>query len=186
MNDKLPRIYQLVVEEHLRKYANKIILRAGPRQVGKTTCLKQLDPSRTYVTLDDPQARQLAIADPKLFLSRFKAPLLIDEFQYAPQLLPIIKMAVDQSNRYGDYWLTGSQQFLMMKDIKESLAGRVAIFNLLGQKLLVLVDEEQAAGFYQARWNVTNNFGNQIASGLYVYRLKAGEFTQVKKMILMQ
>lgn len=110
-----------------------VLLLTGPRQVGKTTLLRHLCGSeRRYVTLDDPTLRTLAIEDPALFLQRFEPPVLIDEIQYAPQLLPLIKMAVDTDRRPGRFWLTGSQQFQMMKGISETLAGRVAILNLLG------------------------------------------------------
>jgi predicted AAA+ superfamily ATPase len=88
--------------------------------------------SRRYITLDDPSLRALAVEDPALFLQRFEPPVLIDDIQYAPQLLPLIKMAVDADRRPGMFWLTGSQQFQMMKGISETLAGRVAILNLLG------------------------------------------------------
>jgi predicted AAA+ superfamily ATPase len=90
------------------------------------------------VTLDDPQALELAQEDPKLFLQRFPAPVLIDEIQYAPQLLPIIKMAVDAGCPKGSFWLTGSQQFHLMSGISESLAGRVGILRLLGFSLCEL------------------------------------------------
>jgi predicted AAA+ superfamily ATPase len=105
----------------------------GPRQVGKTTLLKELaEPDRRYVTLDDMNARLLARTDPALFLSRYTPPVLIDEIQYAPELLPRVKMDVDSSKENGRYWLTGSQTFHSMRDVSESLAGRVGIINLLG------------------------------------------------------
>jgi len=109
------------------------LLLTGPRQVGKTTFLQHLcEKSRTYITLDDPASRSLANEDPALFMKRFEPPVLIDEIQYAPNLMPFIKMAVDTGKKTGQFWLTGSQQFLMMKGISETLAGRVAILNLLG------------------------------------------------------
>ncbi len=110
-----------------------VMLVTGSRQVGKTTLLQKLaEDGRKYVTLDDPDARYLAKNDPALFLQRYTPPVLIDEIQYATELLPYIKMAVDRSKRQGDFWITGSQVFRLMKDVSESLAGRVGIINLLG------------------------------------------------------
>jgi predicted AAA+ superfamily ATPase len=109
------------------------LLLVGPRQVGKTTLLQHIcGKDRRYVTLDDPASRELANGDPGLFLQRYPPPVLIDEIQYAPGLLPRIKMHVDAARKTGAFWLTGSQQFHMMKGVSESLAGRVAIVNLLG------------------------------------------------------
>ncbi|MFH1512864.1 MAG: ATP-binding protein [Bacillota bacterium] len=110
-----------------------VLLVTGPRQVGKSTMLQKLaEADRKIVTLDDPDLRYLANEDPALFMQRFTPPVLIDEIQYATKLLPYIKMAADTSKRNGDYWLTGSQAFHMMKNVSESLAGRVGILNLLG------------------------------------------------------
>lgn len=110
-----------------------VLLVTGARQVGKTTLLQALrEPARRYVTLDDPLVLRLAREDPALFLQRFEPPVLIDEIQYAPELLPHIKMAVDRANRPGMFWLTGSQPFHMMQGVSESLAGRVAVVQLLG------------------------------------------------------
>ena len=87
---------------------------------------------RKYVTLDDPDVRYLAKHDPALFLQRYSPPVLIDEIHYATELLPYIKMSVDRSKKKGDFWITGSQVFRLMKNVSESLAGRVGIVNLLG------------------------------------------------------
>jgi predicted AAA+ superfamily ATPase len=125
-----------------------VMLVTGPRQVGKTTILRHLaDASRTYVTLDDPLIRALAKEDPALFLQRFRSPVLIDEIQYAPQLLPHIKMAVDRDRAAGQFWLTGSQQFHLMKGVSESLAGRVGVINLLGFSQRELQGDAAAAPF---------------------------------------
>lgn len=113
-----------------------VILVTGPRQVGKTTILQHLSGNnRTYVSLDDPGLAALAKTEPALFLQRFEPPLLIDEIQYAPQLLPFIKLHVDRHKKMGDFWLTGSQQFQLMQGVSESLAGRVGIIQLLGLSL---------------------------------------------------
>ena len=110
-----------------------VVLITGARQVGKTTIFERSkEPERTYVTLDDPQVKALAKNDPSLFFQIYKAPLLIDEIQYAPELFPYIKMAVDGVRQKGMFWLTGSQPFHLMKGVSESLAGRVAILELLG------------------------------------------------------
>jgi len=88
---------------------------------------------RPYVTLDNPKLRNLAKSDPELFLTENPPPILIDEVQYAPELFPYIKMYVDKhKNQKGAFWLTGSQKFSLMKGINESLAGRIAILELLG------------------------------------------------------
>lgn len=110
-----------------------VLLVTGARQVGKTTFLRHAsEPERTYVTLDDPLVLALAKSDPALFMQRFPPPVLIDEIQYAPELLPYIKMACDQRRSPNLFWLTGSQQFQMMRGVSESLAGRVGVLQLLG------------------------------------------------------
>lgn len=113
-----------------------VMLLTGAKQVGKTTLLKHLCETegrgRRYVTLDDPLVMEGAKKDPALFAQKYGTPLLIDEIQYAPELLPYIKMAVDENRTPGAFWLTGSQQFHLMKNISETLAGRVCILNLLG------------------------------------------------------
>jgi len=84
------------------------------------------------VTLDDPDDRLFAKQQPVAFLERYSPPVIIDEIQYAPELLPYIKMNVDTKKENGAFWLTGSQMFHMMKNVSESLAGRVGILNLFG------------------------------------------------------
>lgn len=109
----------------------KVILITGARQVGKSTFVKHIkDDDRTYVTLDDLSLRELAQNDPKLFLMNYSGKLIIDEVQYAPNLFSYIKMDVDDSNEYGKYWLTGSQKFELMKNVDETLAGRISIIEM--------------------------------------------------------
>lgn len=111
-----------------------VILVCGPRQVGKTTLLQEInsasEQSARYVTLDYPQLRQLAKSDPELFLQQYQPPVIIDEIQYAPELLSYIKIRVDRDKTPGQYFLTGSQMFHMMKNVSETLAGRVGILTL--------------------------------------------------------
>ena len=114
-----------------------VIMLTGSRQAGKTTLLRTLEPSRQFVTLDDLQLRRYAKEDPKGFVNEFKPPIFIDEFQYAPDILPYIKIAVDEKRTKmqsadGYFWLSGSQNFKMMEHVQESLAGRVAILQMLG------------------------------------------------------
>lgn len=107
------------------------ILITGPRQVGKTTVLRNLmDDTRTYVTLDDLEERALAKRDPALFLQLHSTPIMIDEVQYAPELFSYIKIAIDNGAEPGSFWLTGSQAFKLMELAQESLAGRIAILHM--------------------------------------------------------
>lgn len=116
----------------------KAVLVTGARQVGKTTMMKHLaeGTGRTYVTLDNTLARDLAKRDPVLFFQTYKPPILIDEVQKAPELFEQIKIMCDESDEKGLFWLTGSQQYKMMKKIRETLAGRLGILELysLSQK----------------------------------------------------
>jgi hypothetical protein len=110
----------------------KVVLVTGARQVGKTTMLRHLaeGTDRTYVTLDDLMARELAQNDPVLFFQTYKPPILIDEVQHAPQLFERIKLMCDSTEETGLFWLTGSQQYNMMKHVRETLAGRIGIAEL--------------------------------------------------------
>ena len=112
----------------------RVLLITGARQVGKTTMLQHLaaDTPRTYVSLEDMQARQLAQSDPALFFQIYPPPVLIDEVQYAPQLFPYIKLLADQNQKRGQFWLTGSQHYAAMRAVSESLAGRVGILEMMG------------------------------------------------------
>lgn len=109
----------------------KVILVTGARQVGKTTMLKHLaESNRTYVTMDNIMARELAQSDPVLFFQTYKPPILIDEVQKAPELFEQIKIICDESDEKGLIWLTGSQQYNVMTKVRETLAGRIGILEL--------------------------------------------------------
>lgn len=124
-----------------------VIMLTGPRQVGKTTLLREIDKKRNYVTLDNLDDRSLAKSDPAGFLQRYTSPLLIDEVQYAPELFSYIKIVADKEKQPGMFWLTGSQQFELMKNVTESMAGRVAIFNLLGLSLAEELGQPESLPF---------------------------------------
>lgn len=129
-----------------------IVMVCGQRQVGKSTMLYHIkENNRQYITLDDINARRLAETDPALFFETYPAPLIIDEFQRVPQLLLELKRIVDEKTLKGEevsgcYWLTGSQKFTMMKNVSESLAGRVAIFEMSSISSAEL--EEREAGLF--------------------------------------
>ncbi len=128
------------IERHMEKLITKLsqsysaILLTGPRQAGKTTLLQQLaekeNIQREYVSLDDLSNREIAKNDPALFLQLHKPPILIDEVQYAPELFSYIKIHIDKHHNTGDFWLTGSQIYRLMRGVQESLAGRVALLHL--------------------------------------------------------
>jgi predicted AAA+ superfamily ATPase len=109
------------------------LLLSGPRQSGKTTLLKHLFSSKTrYVSLEPPDMRAAATQDPRGFLALHEPPVIFDEIQYAPDLLPYIKEAIDaRRDRMGQFLLTGSQNLLLMEQVTETLAGRTAILKLL-------------------------------------------------------
>lgn len=134
-----------------------VVLICGPRQVGKTTILEKIKKDNklemNYITLDDPIERKLAKEDPSLFLEKYSTPLVIDEIQYATELLPYMKMIVDKKRiealeknepePNGLYFLTGSQMFSMMRNVSESLAGRVGIIDMYGLSYSELINEQQ-------------------------------------------
>jgi len=122
-----------------------VVFVAGARQVGKTTLLREMKPDVRYITLDDPLVLQSAIEETGTFFRVHPPPILIDEVQYAPALFPYVKMLADEQRKKGMFYMTGSQQFKMMKNVSESLAGRIGILTLLG----LSVREMNADPFYE-------------------------------------
>ena len=123
------------IENRLKRSAAQfpVLVLTGPRQSGKSTLLQKMFPRYEYSTMDDPFKRNLAMRDPLSFLENLGEPAIIDEIQYVPGILPYLKMAVDRERgRNGRFLLTGSQIFPLMSGISESLAGRVALHELLG------------------------------------------------------
>lgn len=151
MNTYIKRLLENDIIENSKSFP--VILVCGPRQVGKTTILEKISHSNiNYVSLDDPLERKNAKEDPALFLENHKTPLIIDEIQYATELLPYIKMNVDKARlealendtiSTGLYYLTGSQMFTMMQNVSESLAGRVGIIDMYGLSYSEIIGEEQ-------------------------------------------
>lgn len=110
----------------------KSILITGPRQVGKSTVLRHMYEDRKYLTFDDPVLLSETKREPGLFFKNNKPPIILDEVQYISELFPYIKMECDKSDEKGKFCLTGSQQYHLMKNVSESLAGRVGILELSG------------------------------------------------------
>ena len=113
----------------------KSVLLTGPRQVGKSTLLKNTFPGRKYVSFDDPFLEQQAKENGSMFMMLNQPPVIIDEVQRAPELLRYIKMTCDASDEKGLFCLSGSQQFQLMNHISETLSGRISIIELSGLSL---------------------------------------------------
>lgn len=123
------RALETKVLELLEKFP--IIAITGPRQSGKTTLSKMVRPDYKYVNLENLSDREFAFTDPIGFLNTYKDGVIIDEIQNVPSLFSYLQIVTDERNKNGEYIITGSQNFLMMEQITQSLAGRVALFTLL-------------------------------------------------------
>jgi predicted AAA+ superfamily ATPase len=108
-----------------------VVFLTGPRQSGKTTLAKHVFSHYSYVSLEDPENRLFALNDPRGFIKTYPGHTIIDEAQHAPELFSYLQTHVDETNEAGSYILTGSQNFLVMQGITQSLAGRVGILKLL-------------------------------------------------------
>jgi len=123
------------IEAILKKVVNQFpaLVVTGPRQSGKSTLLKELfSKDYAYISFDDPVTRERAISDPEFFLDSLEEKVIIDEIQYVPQLLSYVKIRIDRNRqKRGNFIFTGSQQFNMIKNLGDTLAGRIAIMELL-------------------------------------------------------
>lgn len=130
MRNYIHRDLEPALRKRLREFPCVVV--TGPRQAGKSTLLRAVLPDYAYLTLDDPQVRQMAVQDPEGFLDTLGERGIVDEIQYAPELLSYLKMRIDRDRtRCGRYVLTGSQQFVLMKGVSESLAGRVGLLEVM-------------------------------------------------------
>ena len=143
---EIKRILSSKINKALQKYP--IVALNGPRQSGKTTLSKLILPNYEYVNLEDISKRDFAKSDPKGFLETYKNGVIIDEIQYAPDLFSYLQVYTDERQKNGEYMITGSQNFLMSERISQSLAGRVAIFDLLPFSM----NELKMGGFSFENW----------------------------------
>lgn len=126
----------------LREAASRypVVTVTGPRQSGKTTLIRAEFQDYSYVSLELPDQRAFALDDPRGFLAQFDGPIILDEAQRAPDLFSYIQTMVDEEDRPGRFILTGSQNFLLLQGISQSLAGRCAVLHLLPFSLAELAN----------------------------------------------
>lgn len=130
------------MKQTIKHYLNyPVIALIGPRQSGKTTLVKATFPKHTFISFENPLVREFAAKEPARFLQTHenKHGIILDEFQYVPQILSYIQLDVDAKKRKGYFILTGSQNFLANQAITQSLAGRVGILTLLPLSLKELI-----------------------------------------------
>lgn len=158
----------------------------GPRQSGKTTLAKMMFPKKHYVTMESPDERDFAKADPKGFLSRHQNGMIIDEIQRAPWLLSYIQEIVDASDEKGMFILTGSHQIELHNTITQSLAGRTAILKLLPFSLNEMKQIPPSVSWIQRLFapflrkeNQVDSYSNYIFNGFYP-RVHAAEIPPLK------
>lgn len=129
----------LYIPRQIEQVLSRLVLQfpalavSGPRQSGKSTLLKKLfSTTHQYISFDDPVIREQAKSDPNLFLDNLEEKVILDEIQYVPEILSYIKIRIDnERHKKGRYLFTGSQKFALIKDLGDSLAGRIALLDLL-------------------------------------------------------
>ncbi len=155
-----------------------IVSLMGPRQGGKTTLVKHLFPKAHYLSFEDPDVRAKVKSDPRGFLSSFKSLVIIDEAQRVPEVFSYIQAIVDERGKNGQFIFTGSQNYLLHEKITQSLAGRVAILNLLPLSFTELKNAEKSIGsleillhkgFYPAIWKQRSQPGLLYSSYINTY-----------------
>jgi predicted AAA+ superfamily ATPase len=143
MHNYTNSIWKIMVANYIERSIERVLKKAvkefpavvltGPRQSGKTTTLKHLfGKACKYISLEPPDVRAAAVTDPRGFLNQYSPPVIFDEIQHAPDLLPFVKERIDENRRArGQDILTGSHNLLLIRSVTESLAGRAAILKLL-------------------------------------------------------
>jgi len=150
----IQRVITKRILESLDKFP--IVAVTGPRQSGKTTLSRMIKPDYTYVNLEDLEKREFAQTDPKGFLETYQGGVIIDEIQNVPHLFSYLQVYTDERQQNGEYIITGSQNFLMLEKISQSLAGRVAVHNLLPFSM----EELKSGGFDFARFEAYLLYGS--------------------------
>ena len=150
----------------IQKMAKKmpVISITGPRQSGKTILSQSAFPEYPYLNLERPEIRELAMRDPRALLEEHSDGVIVDEAQYAPKLFSYVQVQTDADRKPGRFILTGSQNFLLMEKISQSLAGRTAIYHLLPFS----ISELQSAGL------LAPDYESQILKGFYPRIYNAG------------
>ncbi len=185
------------LETELKKLFKEypVITLTGPRQSGKTTTMRNIFPELKYVSLENPNQRNLAILDPVKFLGNGKEPMIIDEIQRVPELVSYIQGIVDDANRPGMFIISGSQQFELTRTISQSLAGRTAILRLLPftideaytEKENIDADQMMLHGFFPRIFIFNQNPSKFYANYIETYiRRDLNEFITVKNLNLFQ
>lgn len=147
------------IEDRLREMTRKfpIVSLTGPRQSGKTTLLRSMFPEYRYVSLENPDIQDFALQDPRRFLENYDRYIILDEVQRVPHLFNYLQQKVDDDGISGQYLLSGSQNFLLMESITQSLAGRVVLFKLFPFSFSELI---------KAGW-MSDSLENTIFKGFY-------------------
>ena len=159
------------LSEEIRRMASwfPVVSVTGPRQSGKSTIVKSVFPEYTYVNLEDPLLRNAALDDPVGFIRNRPEHLIVDEAQYVPDLFSMIQVVSDERGATGQYILSGSQNFLLMKRITQSLAGRVGILRLLPLSYAEVLahDETVDADAFMFRGGFPRLYASNIPVGTF-------------------
>lgn len=173
------RILAKTITKALKSFPAVVV--TGPRQSGKTTLLRNLlRNTHIYVNLEDPDTRMRAREDPRGFLSQYTTPVILDEIQYIPELLPYIKTRIDEKRRAGYWVLTGSQNFTLMHGVSESLAGRAAILSLLPFSFSERINRGEKALDVQSLIKNAGAVGLQVEKGISIaHALLRGNYPEI-------
>ena len=182
------------IKELIGKYP--VLALTGPRQSGKTTLLKSVFPDYTYISLENPDNRNFAETDPNGFLKLYSKNVIFDEVQRVPVLFSYIQTIVDESGMMGQFILSGSQNFHLLRNITQSLAGRVALLKLFPFDFQELISagllnsdylENIIKGFYPAIYDRSIQAGTFYSNYVQTYiQRDVSELIAIKDLRLFQ